>query len=122
MKKSRIKYCIYSLLLCLGMVMLSGCGKSDAIQKETSRIVREKANEALALYADIEKLVKDNGLQTESSFSDMKRQLTDMSAVIQKQSEETTEEDGQSAIVELDKIIDNLQTVKESVEESIHKK
>lgn len=107
------------MVLCIGMAALTGCKDSNAIKEETSQTLQEKSGEALALYADIEKLVSDHKLQTEQSFTDMKKQLTDMSTTIKEQVKDTTEEDGQSAIAELDKIIENLKSVKESVEKTL---
>lgn len=119
-KKKRMKKSLALLMtLCIGMTALTGCKDSNAIKEETSQSVQEKSSEALALYADIEKIVSDHKLQTEQSFTDMKKQLTDMSAAIKEQVKDTTEEDGQNAIVELDKIIENLKSVKESVEKTV---
>ena len=81
----------------------------------------DKTNQALELYADIEKTVEENQLTAEQEFIDMKTKLTQMSAQIQERVEDTTEEDGKLALEQLDKIIANLQSVKKNVEESLAK-
>ena len=49
----------------------------------------------------------------------MKKQLTEMSARVKEQIEKTTEEDGKKAEEELDRMIKNLRSVKERVEQSL---
>lgn len=102
--------------LCLGL--LTGCG--DGITDETASIVTEKTDTALALYADIEKMVQEHSLTADESFAVMKTKLTDMSAKIRENISDTTEEDGKLAITELDAMIKNLTEVKESVRKMVN--
>lgn len=113
----RYHWSVFLLSICLCFVFLTGCG--DGIKEDTKQTVMEKTDEALSLYADLEKLVKDNDLEVEQAFTDMKEQLTNMSESVRKQIEDTTEEDGQKAAEELDKMIANLKAVKEKVEQSL---
>lgn len=106
-------------VLCMGI--LTGCGDSG-ITEETSSLVTEKTDTALALYADIEKLVQENSLTADESFTGMKAKLTDMSTSIKEKIAETTEEDGKQAITELDAIIRNLTEVKDNVQKMISEK
>ena len=101
--------------LCLGL--LTGCG--DGIKKETSESVITKTDTALQLYADIEKMVQDNALVADENFTAMKSKLTDMSARIKEKIADTTEEDGQMTLTELDAMIQNLTEVKEQVQKKI---
>lgn len=105
------------VVLCLILGTLTGCG--DGIKEETAAAVKEKTSQALELYADIEKTVKEHELTADKAFTDMKEQLTGMSAKVNAEVEKTTEEDGQQTMKELDRIIQNLQEVKEKVEKSI---
>jgi hypothetical protein len=102
-------------VLCIGV--LTGCG--DGIKEETVATVNDKTSQALELYGDIEKMVEENSLQADQSFVDMKSQLTEMSAKVQAGIKEATEEDGQATIQELDRILENLQEVKDSVSASL---
>lgn len=88
-------------VLCLGL--LAGCG--DGIKKETSDIVKQKTDTALQLYGDIEKMVQENALVADESFTAMKTKLTEMSGKVKEKITETTEEDGQLVITELDAMI-----------------
>lgn len=101
--------------LCLGL--LTGCG--DGIKKETSDSVITKTDTALQLYADIEKMVQDNALMADENFTAMKSKLTDMSARIKEKIADTTEEDGQMTLTELDAMIQNLTEVKNQVQKKI---
>ena len=101
--------------LCLGM--LTGCG--DGIKKETSDIVKQKTDTALQLYGDIEKMVQDNALVADETFTAMKSKLTEMSHRVKEKIADTTEEDGQLAISELDAMIKNLTEVKGQVQKKI---
>lgn len=101
--------------LCLGM--LTGCG--DGIKKETSDIVKQKTDTALQLYGDIEKMVQDNALVADETFTAMKSKLTEMSNRVKEKIADTTEEDGQLAISELDAMIKNLTEVKGQVQKKI---
>lgn len=101
--------------LCLGL--LTGCG--DGIKKETSDTVITKTDTALQLYADIEKMVQDNSLMADENFTAMKSKLTEMSAKIKEQIADTTEEDGQMTLKELDAMIQNLTEVKGQVQKKI---
>lgn len=111
----RVVTLLVVMVVCAGA--LTGCG--DGITEETSLVVTEKIDKALELYADIEKLVQDNSLAADESFVDMKAQLTDMSARVRERIADTTEEEGQKAIVELDAIIKNLTEVKGSVQKTV---
>lgn len=113
----RFHWPVFLLSICLCIGCLTGCG--DSIKDDTKQMVMEKTDEALSLYTDLEKLVKDNGLEVEQAFTDMKKQLTDMSENVRKKVADTTEEDGQKAVEELDKMIANLKAVKEKVEQSL---
>lgn len=106
-------------VICLCLCALTACG--DGIKEETSKAVTEKTNQALQIYADLEKIVTDNGLQTDDSFVEMKKQLTEMSAKVKTSIQDATEEDGQQTVKELNRIITNLQDVKKKVEESVKK-
>ncbi len=111
-KKNRMLLCGgLIMLICLGLV--TGCSKG--IRKETEETIRQKSAQALQIYADIEKMANDHALVVDSSFTDMKETLTRMSADIQKSIAGTTEEDGQLAIQELDRILANLSEVKDNV-------
>ena len=69
--------------------------------------------------SDIEKLVQENNLKVEKEFTDMKGQLTELSTQVKSEINDTTEEDGQRSLKELDGIIKNLQEVKENLEKMI---
>lgn len=101
-------------ILCFSAALLIGCG--DGITEETMATVNAKTDQTLQLYAEIEKMVIDNGLVADQTFLDMKMQLTEMSGKIKAEIETTTEEDGQQTIKELDRILANLQDVKANVE------
>lgn len=101
--------------LCMGLLTACGTG----IKKETSDTVIQKTDSALQLYADIEKMVEDNALVADETFTAMKTKLTEMSASIKERIADTTEEDGQNVISELDAMIKNLTQVKEQVQKKI---
>lgn len=116
MAKAKKALCIMAAAgLCLGL--LTGCG--DGIKKETSETVITKTDTALQLYADIEKMVQDNALMADENFTAMKSKLTEMSAKIKEQISDTTEEDGQMTLKELDAMIQNLTEVKDQVQKKI---
>ena len=116
MAKAKKALCIMAAAgLCLGL--LTGCG--DGIKKETSETVITKTDTALQLYADIEKMVQDNALMADENFTAMKSKLTEMSAKIKEQIPDTTEEDGQMTLKELDAMIQNLTEVKDQVQKKI---
>lgn len=104
-------------LICLCAGILTGCG--NGIKKETAEAVNGKMNQALQTYSDIEKLVQENNLKVEKEFTDMKGQLTELSTQVKSEINDTTEEDGQRSLKELDGIIKNLQEVKENLEKMI---
>ena len=106
-----------TILLCLCIGMLTGCG--NGIKKETVEAVDGKMNQALQTYSDIEKLVRDNSLNVEKEFTEMKEQLTELSTQVKSEINDTTEEDGQQTLKELDEIIANLQEVKGNLEKMI---
>lgn len=113
MKRAGSLFALAGLCICL----LTGCG--DGITDETADAVTRKTNQALEMYSNIEKLVKDNNLKVEKEFTDMKEQLTTMSTQVKSGLADTTEEDGQQALQGLDKIIANLESVKGNLEKSI---
>lgn len=117
MKKNRKSALVFFWATVFACCVLSGCG--DGITGETKKIVTDKTNQALELYADIEKMVEENKLTAEQEFIDMKSKLTQMSKEIQERVENTTEEDGKLAVEQLDKIIANLQSVRKNVEDSL---
>lgn len=106
------------VLLCLLSGMLTGCS-SDGIQKETMNAVREKKSQVLALYSDVEKLVKEHSINVDEDFYKMKDALIDMSEKVEKKVEDTTETDGQRALQELKRLEENLQAAKKNVESHI---
>lgn len=116
-RKSRRTFLCMAVMagLCLGL--LTGCG--DGIKKETSDIVKQKTDTALQLYGDIEKMVQDNALIADETFTAMKSKLTEMSNRVKEKIMDTTEEDGQLAISELDAMIKNLTEVKGQVQKKI---
>ena len=91
----------------------------NGIKKETAEAVNGKMNQALQTYSDIEKLVQENNLKVEKEFTEMKGQLTELSTQVKSEINDTTEEDGQRSLKELDGIIKNLQEVKENLEKMI---
>lgn len=107
-----------AVLLCLVLGMLAGCS-SDGIKKETMNAVREKKSQVLALYSDVEKLVKEHSINVDETFYSMKDSLVDMSEKVEKMVEDTTEADGQRALEELERLRENLQTTKNNVESHI---
>ncbi len=78
-----------------------------------------KTDTALQLYADIEKMVQENALTADANFTSMKTRLTEMSARVKEKIADTTEEDGQMTITELDAMIQNLTEVKNQVQKKI---
>ena len=59
-------------MMCISMLFLNGCGKSDAITAETKAKVESQTDKALELYADIEKVVEANHLEADKEFTDEK--------------------------------------------------
>ena len=78
-----------------------------------------KTDTALQLYADIEKMVQENALTADANFTSMKTRLTEMSDRVKEKIADTTEEDGQMTITELDAMIQNLTEVKNQVQKKI---
>ncbi len=117
MRKRVQRTAAWLFIICLFAVSLTACG--DDIREETSQEVEEKTNQALQLYSDLEKLVSDHNLQTDASFTDMKKKLTDMSVAVKTSIQDATETDGQQTLKELDEIIRNLENVKKKVEDSV---
>ncbi len=117
MRKRVQRTAVWLFIICLLAVSLTACG--DDIREETSQEVEEKTNQALQLYSDLEKLVSDHNLQTDASFTDMKKKLTDMSVAVKTSIQDATETDGQQTLKELDEIIRNLENVKKKVEDSV---
>ena len=118
MKRENCKKLLCMILaagLCLGL--LTGCG--DGIRKETTEAVMAKTDTALQLYADIEKMVQENALTADANFTSMKTRLTEMSARVKEKIADTTEEDGQMTLTELDAMIQNLTEVKNQVQKKI---
>lgn len=102
---------------CLAVFMsaaLTACG--GGIREETKQAVRDRTSQALQLYNEIEKTVREKHLTADSVFADVKAQLTDMSEQVQAGLEDATEEDGQETIRELDALLRNLQSVKDGLE------
>lgn len=118
MKRGRLcRRATFLLAICFCVSVLTACG--DGIREETKQAVLEKTDEAMQLYADLESLVAEHGLEVDASFRNMKTQLSEMSEKIKQQIDDTTEEDGKKASDELKKIIENLQEVKDNVERSL---
>lgn len=111
---------LFGVMLCLVSGMLAGCS-SDGICKETMDAVREKKSQVLALYSDVEKIVKDNSIEVGGEFFEMKTSLLEMSEKVEKKIEDTTEEDGKRALEELKRLEENLQATKKNVESHIAK-
>ena len=101
-------------MMCISMLFLNGCGKSDAITAETKAKVESQTDKALELYADIEKVVEANHLE-----ADMKKQLTDMATEVKGKLAQAKEEDAKLALQEIDGIIDNLTKVKNYVDKTV---
>ena len=108
------------LLTIIVLVTMVGCN-SDRVTDETMNAVKEKKNQVLALYSDVEKKVKDNNITVDESFTKMKTQLVEMSKKIDEKIEDTTEEDAKRAMEELKRLESNLQTAKKNVESNIAK-
>lgn len=117
-KRGRRRLVMFCLVLGMLSGMLAGCS-SDGITDETLNAVREKKSQVLTLYSDVEKLVQDNSIAVDESFTNMKQQLIDMSDKVEKEIANTTETDGQNALKELERLEGNLQEAKKSVEEQI---
>lgn len=117
MSKKKWNWMAVAFMCMISVFVLTGCG--DEIKKDTVTEVKEKTQQALELYADIEKMAAENSLVPNQSFLDMKTKLTDMSGKVQAGIEETTEEDGQLTLQQLERIIKNLQEVKDSVSASL---
>lgn len=109
---------LFGVMLCLLIGMLAGCS-SDGIQTETMNAVREKKSQVLALYSDMEKLVKEHSINVDENFYKMKDALIDMSEKVEKKVDDTTEADGQRALQELKRLEENLQAAKKNVESHI---
>ena len=105
---------------CMCAVCLVGC--RHKITDETKNALETKTSQALELYADINKTVEENQLETNESFVNMKSQLTDMATKIKGKIDEATEEDGQLAVKKVEGIISNLNEVKAHVEQSLEEK
>ena len=108
------------LLATLILVTMVGCN-SDRVTEETLNAVKEKKNQVLALYSDVEKKIKDNSITVDESFTKMKEQLVEMSKKVDEKVEDTTEEDAKRAMEELKRLENNLQTAKKNVESNIAK-
>ena len=108
-------------IICVICLILTACqsGGAASISPETKDAVTKKTNEILALYSDVEKAVEENSIVADQSFKDMKQQLIDMSDHVKSKLEETTEQDGQQALTELEKIKNNLEEAKKNVEKHI---
>lgn len=117
-KKGFSRTVLFGVMLCLLIVMSAGCS-SDAIQTETMNAVREKKSQVLALYSDMEKLVKEHSINMDENFYKMKDALIDMSEKVEKKVDDTTEADGQRALQELKRLEENLQAAKKNVESHI---
>lgn len=117
-RRCRRRLVMFCLVLGILSGMLAGCS-GDGITDETLNAVREKKSQVLALYSDVEKLVQDNSIAVDESFTNMKQQLIDMSDKVEKKIEDTTETDGQNALKELERLEENLQQAKKSVENQI---
>ena len=85
-------------MMCISMLFLNGCGKSDAITAETKAKVESQTDKALELYADIEKVVEANHLEADKEFTDMKKQLTDMATEVKGKLAQAKEEDAKIAL------------------------
>ena len=72
MQQRRVGRRFVVLCLVLGMLsgMLTGC-QGDGITEETLKAVREKKGQVLTLYSDVEKLVQDNSIAVDESFTNM---------------------------------------------------
>lgn len=117
-KKRFSRTVLFGVMLCLLIGMLAGCS-SDGIQTETMNAVREKKSQVLALYSDMEKLVKEHSINVDENFYKMKDALIDMSEKVEKKVDDTTEADGQRALQELKRLEENLQAAKKNVESHI---
>lgn len=117
-KKGFSRTVLFGVMLCLLIGMLAGCS-SDGIQTETMNAVREKKSQVLALYSDMEKLVKEHSINVDENFYKMKDALIDMSEKVEKKVDDTTEADGQRALQELKRLEENLQAAKKNVESHI---
>ena len=88
------------LLICLS---LAGC-RADGITQETKKAVVDKT---------------EDGIEVDQSFKDMKQQLAKMQKNVKEKIDEAEEEDGKQALEELEKIRNNLNEAKRSVEKHI---
>ena len=121
MAKSRIaRKVVGGLLFGLVLTVLTGCN-SDGITDETMKAVQNKKNQVLALYSDVEKIIQDNSITVDESFTKMKEQLVTMSKKVDEKIKDTTEEDAKRAMKELDRLEENLQAAKKNVESHIAK-
>lgn len=121
MAKSRIaRKVVGGLLFGLVLTVLTGCN-SDGITDETMKAVQNKKNQVLALYSDVEKMIQDNSITVDESFTKMKEQLVTMSKKVDEKIKDTTEEDAKRAMKELDRLEENLQAAKKNVESHIAK-
>lgn len=103
------------LFVCLS---LAGC-RQDGITQETKEAVKNKSNEVMQLYSDVEMVINENSIEVDQSFKDMKQQLVDMHGKVKAKLDEATEEDGKQALEELEKICNNLNEAKKNVEKYI---
>ena len=101
-------------MMCISMLFLNGCGKSDAITAETKAKVESQTDKA-----DIEKVVEANHLEADKEFTDMKKKLTDMATEVKGKLAQAKEEDAKLALQEIDGIIDNLTKVKNYVDKTV---
>lgn len=102
------------------ILVLCGCD-SNRVTDQTKDAVKQKKEQILALYSDVEKKAKENNIVIDESFTKMKGQLTKMSQKIEEKIEDTTEEDAKRAIDELERLENNLKTAKKNVENHIAK-
>jgi len=100
---------------------MTGCG-SDTMEETTREVLVNKVDQTLELYADIEKEMTANEMEISQEFKDMKSDLTKMATEVKGKLETAGEEDGQRAIGEIDKLIENLQGVKKQVDDSLANK
>lgn len=110
--------------LCLSffVLVLALCGcASNRVTDQTKDAVKQKKEQVLALYSDVEKKAKENNIAVDESFTNMKGQLTKMSQKIEEKMEDTTEEDAKRAMEELERLENNLKTAKKNVENHIAK-
>ena len=64
-------------------------------------------------------MIQENSIEVDQSFKDMKQQLAKMQKNVKEKIDEAEEEDGKQALEELEKIRNNLNEAKRSVEKHI---